>query len=104
MFYHISREKGLTELEPRVSTHKEAWVYALTDPAIGLIFAGRDNFFKLSAIQPDTATFGTVINFHTMSLSHQQSDVFTHWTFHDIPPLPSLYQKDFELQSILSIK
>lgn len=44
MFYHISREKGLTELEPRVSTHKEAWVYALTDPAIGLIFAGRDNF------------------------------------------------------------
>ena len=42
MFYHISREKRLTELEPRVSTHKEAWVYALTEPAIGLIFAGRD--------------------------------------------------------------
>ena len=43
MFYHISSKKGLTELEPRVSTHGKAWVYALTDPVIGLVFAGRDN-------------------------------------------------------------
>ena len=43
MFYHISATKGLTELEPRVSTHGKSWVYALTDASIGLIFAGRDN-------------------------------------------------------------
>ena len=43
MFYHISQQKGLTELEPRVSTHKKAWVYALKDPKVGLVFAGRDN-------------------------------------------------------------
>ena len=43
MFYHISSQKGLTELEPRVSTHGKPWVYALKNPAIGLIFAGRDD-------------------------------------------------------------
>ncbi len=43
MFYHISSKKGLTELEPRVSTHGQPWVYALTNPTIGLIFAGRDD-------------------------------------------------------------
>ncbi len=42
MFYHISSTKGLTELEPRVSTHGKSWVYALTDFSIGLVFAGRD--------------------------------------------------------------
>ena len=43
MFYHISSQKGLTELEPRVSTHGKPWVYALTNFAVGLIFAGRDD-------------------------------------------------------------
>ena len=43
MFYHISSTKGITYLEPRVSTHKKSWVYALTNPNIGLIFAGRDD-------------------------------------------------------------
>lgn len=43
MFYHISMRQGLKELEPRVSTHGEAWVYALKDPKIGIVFAGRDD-------------------------------------------------------------
>lgn len=43
MFYHISQQKGLTELRPRVSTHGKAWVYALKDPKIGIVFAGRDD-------------------------------------------------------------
>lgn len=43
MFYHISMQKDLAELEPRVSTHGEAWVYALKDPKIGIVFAGRDD-------------------------------------------------------------
>ena len=44
MFYHISQQKGLTELEPRASSHKQPWVYALKDSSIGLVFAGRDGF------------------------------------------------------------
>lgn len=43
MFYHVSSKKGLTEIEPKVSTHGKPWVYALTDPTIGLVFAGRDD-------------------------------------------------------------
>lgn len=43
MFYHISAKKGLKKLEPKISTHKQAWVYALKNPTLGLVFAGRDN-------------------------------------------------------------
>lgn len=40
--YHSSSTKGLRKLEPRISTHKQPWVYATKDLATSAMFIGRN--------------------------------------------------------------
>lgn len=40
--YHSSRVKGLKKIEPRISTHKQPWVYATKDLATSAMFIGRN--------------------------------------------------------------
>lgn len=45
MLYHVSRKAGLKVLQPHVSTHKKAYVYAIEDMVTGLLFgAEKDDF------------------------------------------------------------
>lgn len=45
MLYHVSPVAGLTLLEPRVSTHGRAYVYALANPVTALLFGARQDDF-----------------------------------------------------------
>jgi hypothetical protein len=45
MVYHVSNIHGLKTLEPRVSTHGKAYVYALEDMMTGLLFGVRQDDF-----------------------------------------------------------
>lgn len=47
MLYHVSSTPGLTVLEPRVSTHGKAWVYATPSLLTGLLFGTRQDDFDL---------------------------------------------------------
>ncbi len=47
MLYHVSPTPGLTVLEPRVSTHGKAWVYATPSLLTGLLFGARHDDFDL---------------------------------------------------------
>lgn len=42
-----------------------------------------DDFVQLAAIQPDPAAFGTVIDFNTLAVSHDQVCFHTNRTFHN---------------------
>lgn len=49
MLYHASRTPGLTVLEPRVSTHGKAYVYAVDSAVTALLFgAPKDDFDLLT--------------------------------------------------------
>jgi len=39
--YHASRTRGLKVLEPRVGTHKQAWVYATVNPVLALTYGAE---------------------------------------------------------------
>lgn len=41
MLYHISNVHGLKILEPRISTHGQAYVYAVDNLTIGLLFGAK---------------------------------------------------------------
>lgn len=43
--YHFSTVQGIKELEPRVSTHGKAWVYAIENPVTGMLFGVRQDDF-----------------------------------------------------------
>ncbi|MDF2588581.1 MAG: hypothetical protein K0S41_2422 [Anaerocolumna sp.] len=43
MLYHVSNIHGLNTLEPKVSTHGKAYVYALEDSVTGLLFGVRQD-------------------------------------------------------------
>ena len=45
MLYHVSPTPGLRVLEPRVSTHGQAWVYAIANRVTGLLFGARQDDF-----------------------------------------------------------
>lgn len=45
MLYHVSDQAGLKTLQPRVSTHKKAYVYAIENLATGLLFGTRQDDF-----------------------------------------------------------
>ncbi len=45
VLYHISPAQGLTRLEPRVSTHGKAWVYAVDNLVTGLLFGAKQDDF-----------------------------------------------------------
>lgn len=45
MLYHISPIAGLKILQPHVSSHKKAYVYAIEDAVVGMLFgAPKDDF------------------------------------------------------------
>ncbi len=45
MIYHVSGVPGLKVLEPHVSTHGKAWVYAIEDLVTGLLFGVKHDDF-----------------------------------------------------------
>lgn len=45
MLYHVSREAGLKILQPYVSTHKKAYVYAIENIVTGLLFGAKHDDF-----------------------------------------------------------
>ena len=45
MLYHVSRTSGLKILQPHVSTHKKAYVYAIDNPVTGLLFGTKQDDF-----------------------------------------------------------
>ncbi len=47
MLYHVSPVHGIAILEPRVSTHGKAWVYAVENRTTGLLFGARHDDFDL---------------------------------------------------------
>lgn len=47
MLYHASKEKGLTILEPRVSTHGIAYVYAINNRITAACFGALKDDFDL---------------------------------------------------------
>ena len=55
MLYHVSSVSGLTILEPRLSTHGKAYVYAVENLTTGLLFGARhDDFdFLISTTEED---------------------------------------------------
>lgn len=45
MLYHISNIRGLKVIEPRVSTHGNAYVYAINNIVTGLLFGAKKDDF-----------------------------------------------------------
>ena len=52
--YHVSPVSGLTLLEPRVSTHGKAFVYAIENPVTALLFGVHQDDFDF-CISTDAA-------------------------------------------------
>ena len=44
-YYHVSNVAGLSVIEPRKSTHKKLWVYAVMDKTVGLCFGVKKDDF-----------------------------------------------------------
>lgn len=56
MLYHVSGTSGLKTLQPRVSTHKKAYVYAIENMVTGLLFGARcDDFDFIISTDDDGA-------------------------------------------------
>lgn len=56
MLYHVSKTSGLKTLQPRVSTHKKAYVYAIENMVTGLLFGARcDDFDFIISTDDDGA-------------------------------------------------
>lgn len=47
MLYHVSPKAGLKILQPHVSTHKKAYVYAIEDMVTGMLFGTKKDDFDL---------------------------------------------------------
>lgn len=45
MLYHVSQKSGLKVLNPRVSTHKKAYVYAIENMVTGILFGAKQDDF-----------------------------------------------------------
>lgn len=45
MLYHVSHESGIQTLQPRVSTHKKPYVYAIENMVTGLLFGTKQDDF-----------------------------------------------------------
>lgn len=48
MLYHVSSTPGIKVLEPRVSTHGKAYVYAIENLITGLLFGAKHDDFDFS--------------------------------------------------------
>ena len=47
MLYHVSPKSGLKTLQPHISTHKKAYVYAIQDKVTGMLFGAKKDDFDL---------------------------------------------------------
>ncbi len=58
MVYHISPKSGLKVIKPHISTHKKAYVYAVDNMVVGMIFGAKhDDFdFIISTDENDIPT------------------------------------------------
>lgn len=57
MLYHVSPTPGLTRLEPRISSHGKAYVYAVANLTAGLLFgAKQDDFDFIISTEDDGCT------------------------------------------------
>lgn len=45
MLFHVSPKHGLKTLQPHVSTHKKAYVYAINNIVTGMLFGGKHDDF-----------------------------------------------------------
>ena len=45
MLYHVSQHRGLTTLRPQISTHGNAYVYAVDNIVTGLLFGAKKDDF-----------------------------------------------------------
>jgi len=45
MLYHISKEAGLKTLQPHISTHQKAYVYAIENMVTGILFGAKQDDF-----------------------------------------------------------
>lgn len=45
MLYHVSQKTGLKTLQPHVSTHKKAYVYAIENMVTGILFGAKQDDF-----------------------------------------------------------
>lgn len=45
MLYHVSQKAGLKVLQPHVSTHKKAYVYAIENVVTGILFGAKQDDF-----------------------------------------------------------
>lgn len=53
MLYHASSAKGLNILEPHISTHKKAYVYAVKNAVTAVIFGARSDDFDFIINEKD---------------------------------------------------
>lgn len=56
MLYHVSHTSGITILEPKVSTHKKAYVYAIDNLVTGLLFGVPQDDFDFSISTEEDGT------------------------------------------------
>lgn len=45
MLYHVSKTAGLKTLQPHISTHKKAYVYAIENMVTGILFGAKHDDF-----------------------------------------------------------
>lgn len=45
MLYHVSQKTGLKSLQPHISTHQKAYVYAIENMVTGMLFGTRQDDF-----------------------------------------------------------
>lgn len=75
MLYHVSPAPGIKVLEPRVSTHGKAYVYAVDNLATGLLFGvHHDDFDFMISTDPET-DFPTCLECYPGALAHMKGEV-----------------------------
>ena len=53
MLYHVSNIAGIKKLEPRVSTHKKSYVYAIDHLATALLFGAKHDDFDFLLVEDE---------------------------------------------------
>ena len=56
MLYHVSHTRGITVLEPRVSSHGKPYVYAIENLVTGLLFGVKKDDFDFLLYTDDKGT------------------------------------------------
>lgn len=56
MLYHVSPQSGLKILEPHISTHKKAYVYAIENMVTGMLFGAKKDDFDFILFTDETGT------------------------------------------------